>query len=312
MTSDRPTVWVEFGGQLERVDSLQDPFTPPFTSISPAPSTFGPLSPTQAQQTPQYSNGLEGSISFEPSGLDWIFSAALRYGRSNGTKHIHQQTANHSSPFGQQPYAFTDVRTKDNESHATLDFQAGRDLGLGLLGANGRSIISFGVRYVQFTSRSDVSISMNPTSNPYHYHLFYQAGHAARSFTGIGPTISWEASATVLGNRDTSEVTLDWGANAALLFGKQKADIHHATSEDHAYGGVIYSSSNARATSKSIVVPNIGGFAGFSVRYASAKVTFGYRADLFVDAMDRGIDQRESQDAAFHGPFATISMGFGG
>jgi hypothetical protein len=56
-------------------------------------------------------------------------------------------------------------------------------------------------------------------------------------------------------------------------------------------------------------VPNVGGFAGLSVRRANAKVSFGYRADFFFGAMDAGIDARHTEDMSFHGPFAKISVG---
>jgi hypothetical protein len=60
------------------------------------------------------------------------------------------------------------------------------------------------------------------------------------------------------------------------------------------------------------VVPNIGAFAGLSFRYAAAKVSFGYKADFFFNAMDGGIDTAKSYDRNFYGPFATISIGLGG
>lgn len=49
-------------------------------------------------------------------------------------------------------------------------------------------------------------------------------------------------------------------------------------------------------------MPNVGGFAGLSVKYAAAKVSFGYRADFFFGAMDGGIDVRRTEDFGFHGP----------
>jgi hypothetical protein len=66
------------------------------------------------------------------------------------------------------------------------------------------------------------------------------------------------------------------------------------------------------ARSRSVVVPNIGGFAGLSFIYDAAKLTLGYRADFFFGAMDTGIDARKTSDVGFHGPFTTISIGLGG
>ena len=52
---------------------------------------------------------------------------------------------------------------------------------------------------------------------------------ASRSFHGIGPSLSWQASAPVAGNTQDGEIAFDWGLNAALLFGRQKARTHHQT-----------------------------------------------------------------------------------
>ena len=305
--SDTPTVWIELGGQLERIESSQPSFSPPF--IQNAPDTTAPVSPAAAQRPPQYANGAEGKLSFEPAGTDLLFSAGIRYGRSNGGKHIHQQTRLHSNFFGQYPYAFTDVRAKDEESHMVLDFRAGKDLGLGMFGQHGRSALSLGVRYAQFSSRADVRISNNPTSNPYNFHHFYQTGHVNRSFIGIGPSLAWDGSAAILGSEDTSLLAFDWGADFALLFGRQKSDVHHNTHLIRPFYGVLYSNTLDRTPSKSVVVPNPGGFAGLSVRYANAKVTFGYRADFFLGAVDGGLDTRKSDSLNFYGPFAAIGIG---
>ena len=61
-----------------------------------------------------------------------------------------------------------------------------------------------------------------------------------------------------------------------------------------------------------MTIPNVGGFAGVSFRYANAKVSFGYRGDFFFNAMDTGWDTRKSSTVGFYGPFATISIGLGG
>ncbi len=60
-----------------------------------------------------------------------------------------------------------------------------------------------------------------------HFHTYHATGHASRSFRGIGPSLSWNGSTPVAGNPQGGEVTFDWGANAALLFGRQKARVQH-------------------------------------------------------------------------------------
>ena len=64
--------------------------------------------------------------------------------------------------------------------------------------------------------------------------------------------------------------------------------------------------------SRTVVVPNVGGFAGASFNFSNAKVSLGYRADFFFGAMDGGIDTAKSENRGFYGPFAIVSVGFGG
>jgi hypothetical protein len=68
----------------------------------------------------------------------------------------------------------------------------------------------------------------------------------------------------------------------------------------------------ATARSRTVTVPNLGGFAALSYRFTRAKLSMGYRADFFFGAMDRGIDARRSVTTGYHGPYATISIGLGG
>ncbi|HTO39482.1 MAG TPA: hypothetical protein VL026_00790, partial [Rhizomicrobium sp.] len=99
-----------------------------------------------------------------------------------------------------------------------------------------------------------------------------------------------------------------------------KADVSQATlaSKFEQYqfnypNKIVYDNSPAPSVRRrSVVVPNLGGFAGLSMRYTNAKVSLGYRGDFFFGAMDTGIDHRKTETASFHGPFATISIGLGG
>jgi len=344
--SDHPTVWIELGGQLERVDSGEERFAPPFILASPRP---GPetISPLSLERDPRYSTGLEGKISFEPQDTDWVFSAAVRYGRTNGNKHVHQQSYPRSFPslgsvFGKVLAAqFIDTKAQSDGSDAVLDFQAGKDVGLGMFGASGSSTISLGVRFAQFSSKSNIMLKSDPDWHfnyrdfgsvifpPFplatrHHFPFGQIFHtnegsvrATRSFRGVGPSLAWNASQPVLGNRQTIDVALDWGLNAALLFGRQKAAVHHQTTAHfHPYlylfkpAYTLYQHSADHQRMRTLIVPNIGGFVGASLQFVNAKVSLGYRADFFLGAMDGGIDTAQKENRSFYGPFATISIGF--
>ena len=358
--TDRPTAWIELGGELQQMQGLSSPVVAPFMTITPTPAPYAGDPLIGAQHAPRLGMALDGKISFQPHASDWIFSAGIQYGRSQSKKHIHHQTANqpayftfyfayyHSNyqlkaTFPSQPHV--DSRTLFRESHMVVDFQAGRDVGLGLFGRNGTSTISGGVRFAQFNNRSSVNIQARPTvdadavyttlfsgyiSFPQLFANFHQYGlqaNATRNFSGVGPSLSWNASAALIGNAEDGELTMDWGIDGALLFGRQKAKVAHATQIHHHYytasggGGfnafhshyeLVGSNSNAVSRSRMVTIPNLGGFAGFSVKYPNAKFSFGYRADFFFGAMDTGIDVRHTKDVGFTGPFATISVGLGG
>jgi len=376
--ADRPSVWIELGGQLQRMADQPEAFAPSFVANVTQPNLLSALT---AQQAPQYSIGAEGRVKVQPHGSDWVFSASVLYGRSVAHNHGHQQTANAMVPqhvviSGFPPnfnkygtnYPTLHVRFADgvsnlSENHTVLSFQAGKDVGIGLFGNFGTSVISGGIRIAQFISKADVTLRGEPDlqyptkpisslpallawrSATIHFHDYAGMLEDRRSFLGFGPSIGWDGSATLAGNSQRG-IALDWGANAGILFGRQRVSGKHKTevktydnyrwfpaSVGAGYGngpglhrghfganGPLYSGDPAAqhsasagiSRSRSVVVPNLGGFAGLSFRYVNAKLSFGYRADFFFGAMDEGLDTRKLEGIGFHGPFATISVGLGG
>ena len=336
--SDRPTFWIELGGQMEMMQGLSSPFTAPFMFITPTPAVYKGSSFTGDQRPPRFAFGEEGKITFQPDGSDWSFSAGIRYGRSHATRHLHHQTPGtpytlFGSPtlfnFSAQP--FEDIKALHSERHMVLDFSAGRDVGIGLLGRGGVSKVSAGVRLVDFKESSTVNIFARPSVTPVLippkyllpapvFHQYMLDADAKRSFKGVGPSLSWDASAALAGNKEDGELTLDWGINAAILFGKQKAKTSHATKAYYQaaakYASYYYTKlyehgPHPKIRSRNVIVPNVGGFAGLSYRYADAKISFGYRADSFFGAMDTGIDTAKKSNLTFNGPYASISIGLG-
>jgi hypothetical protein len=157
--------------------------------------------------------------------------------------------------------------------------------------------------------------------------MFSAHFEADRSFSGLGPSISWTSTAPFAGNTEDGALSFDWGVNAALLFGRQKTKIHRQTTalyHEAAVAGYffhntslgtrvpVYDHHSSPERSRNVLVPNLGGFAGITFNYADAKVSLGYRADFFFGAMDGGIDVRKTYDRDFYGPFATVSIGLGG
>jgi len=345
--ADRPTVWLELGGQLESVGGNTDPFLPPFLQTDPRPA-FEVVPPATTERPTRKAFGGEASLTLAPKSTDWLFSASVRYGRSNNSKHLHQQTTEHKQtgvtkygkPFYEAQTRFGDTVAENAESHAIVDFKAGRDVGVGF-GRGATASFDFGVRFAQFTSKTATTLRESP--DPYviripqppntafpshhkyttntHHHSFFASSSITRSFSGVGPSLSVTGSSPLLGNAEQLQVALDWGANAAVLFGRQKVSGSHKTKGSYFtnhfstfvyHPKSIYTHPAPVGRTRTVAVPNIGGFAGLTFRHADAKVSLGYRADFFIGAMDGGIDERDVKTVGFHGPFATVSIGLGG
>ena len=343
--SDRPQVWIELGGQLSRLDDGQEAFSPPL--MDSRPSIFSPSQ--KFEKPPVYGLDEFGAILFQPDNSNWVFSASIRYGRSAADRHVVQNTDPKpfekyflGRPYFANPVAqkFAETKAHNSERHEILDFEAGKDVGLGLFRSKDiTSIISAGVRFAQFESKTNVSLKSDPDwhfnykyptfvhieiTNGQPFHSNWASMTAQRSFHGMGPTLSWKASAPLAGNVQDGAIILDWGLNAALLFGRQRTRTHHQTTARYfnisrpilSHSAVPHTISRFPATpdharSRNIAVPNVGGLAGLSFVYSDAKISFGYRADFFFGAMDTGIDARKSTTLGFHGPYASISVGLG-
>ena len=342
--ADRPVIWLDFGAQLEGLGAKTEPFAPAFV-LNNLDAPLNVKSPLSVEQPSRFAFGQEASLTFQPEDSDWVFSAGIRFGRANGSKHLHQQTSTRQRAYafyigstrltyyGIPPqYAtktrFSDGQSEYNEKHAILDFSAGKDVGLGMFGHGGSSVVSLGVRFAQFETRSTTTFRSMPDYYYYpvlfqkykgHHASYYAHAEFSRSFRGIGPSISWTGSSPFIGDAQNGEVALDWGLNAALLFGRQKVHGEHQVTGTHFKGQGLftmtitsqYAHGAPVSRSRRVTVPNLGGSLGLSFQFVDAKVSVGYRADVFFGAIDGGIDTRKSENRSFFGPYATISIGLG-
>ena len=317
-----PLIWLELDGQFAQQKNSEELFVPSFLLASP----FGGASHVNLEKAPSTIWDKGAQFTFQPSGSDWVISAAIHYGRISRNED-HSQLISHV-PSKYFYNAYQHPISYGAESHTVVDFQVGRDVGLGKFGGDGSSVLSAGVRFAQFHSKTTVDIKSQPTNHVLYtgYYRFYATFAAERKFSGVGPSLSWDGSADIAGNPSAGRITLDWGLNGAILFGRQRTRTQHQTKENHIawfysqpnppYTGFasripVYHASASSARSKRVTVPNVGGFAGVSLRYASAKISFGYRADFFFNPIDGGIDAAKKEDRAFYGPFASISIGIG-
>jgi len=350
--ADRPLIWIEGGWQFESITGSNDILVPPlddlttngFSSTPTAANFLGQSSGgfpsfTGIENVLGHSSGAEGSISFQPKDSNWILSISGRYGHTHGHKHIERRRDAYSEPANvtnilghyvktQHFTNYVNQSANNSESHAVVDFQVGRDVGLGLFGQRTDSTVSFGARYMRFDQSGSGHAYDNPAVRFYHhkgaapkyqYNIAFRYQKSATllerdaSFRALGPSLSWTNATRLWGDLEGGEVALDWGANAAVLFGRQKAKVNYSTKTFTTYyGGGVHSSNSRpfhRTDSRRVTVPNVGGFAGLSYRFTDARLSLGYRADFFFHALDRGLDTRRIATIGFNGPYASISIG---
>lgn len=315
----RPTMWIELGGAFDQISREAQGWVPPNLTdpiSNPSPEPFG--------KTPAIGYDFDAAIEIQPKGSDWIYGASVRYGRAQrGPKHAHDQTyKTHAVGYAGgkyylTTYAFLNATEQSRSTHAIVDFNVGRDVGLGSF-HNGKATVNFGVRVAQLNERAEALLTAFSTA-PAKYSsgkIVHKADALmARSYTGIGPAVSWDGATPLVGSLDDG-FSLDWGANASVLFGRQKARLSLHTRDARYNGGGAYTVlsqlTSAPSRDRTVIVPNLGGFTGLSWRLPSGKVSLGYRADFFFGAIDGGLSASQKETRGFYGPFASVSIGLGG
>jgi len=330
----RPILWFELGGQFDVLTAPAEIWTP----ANLPPVIDHPVTGILSQK-PRIGYDMNGAVTFQPEGSDWSLSAAIQFGKAKrGPRFAHDQTYQTKVCLGNYhcltTYAFTSLHSVEETKHLILDFQAGKDVGLGLFGHHGDSTVKIGARYAQFRERADGMMTAatgvpKKYNGPYTGYFLNAYMHSQRSFTGIGPSIAWNGSVPIAGSLEDG-LAFDWGANAALLFGRQRTKVRTHTEDKEADGHItIYTPSHLAyfyspqfadksnvphtfVRNKRVTVPNLGGFAGLSYRLGGeAKIAIGYKADFFFGAIDGGIDTAKKENRGFYGPFASISIGIG-
>jgi outer membrane receptor protein involved in Fe transport len=229
-------------------------------------------------------------------------------------------------PIQAAQHEFIDSQSSTNDTHTMIDFTLGKDVGLGT--------VSGGVRFAQFETQQSAEHNSDPhynfpsplpigflTPSAKYGEIFEAATQEKRSFHGVGPQVRWDASLPVLGDAEGAQIAFDWGANIAAIFGKQRVSIHQPVSGKKCFG--IYANTPGVCTSlydvpgeiersESATVPNLGGYIGASAQYRNAKINFGYRADVFFNAVDGGQGTAKSYNRGFYGPYLNVSLGLGG
>jgi hypothetical protein len=225
--------------------------------------------------------------------------------------------------------------TDRREEHLIADFEVGKDVGLGALGA-GEGAFGVGMRYAEF--RSSVSGQMRAvpdmvvpeaTWGKYNttFHQYIGSFDAEREFKGVGPTLSWDASRPILGDDQRGRLNLDWAVTGGVLYGKQKTAIKGMQGSDyfnavypfspHAY--VLNGLPSPAETpigiaprTHSVLAPLVDLSLGLSFSIPGVKLSTGYRWERYFNVLDAGYAEHESYDRTIDGPYFKVAVGFGG
>jgi hypothetical protein len=332
---------VELGGALAKLDGSRKP-------VRSAGDFTGPIDPANFQQRdlPRGQGG-ELTLTYAPQQSAWRVSAAMRYGRTKDQDKIDAR-----DPFeacaAPAPYIETFCQhpsdgSKNNliayqsdwlrgqvtrrEKHTLVDFQVGRDVGLG----NFESSLMAGVRYGDFGASTRLDTTGVPDMNlPDGWFFKYMNNHFYRTdltgtseFKGLGPTLTWDASRRLLGNDRDGHLDVDGEITGGVLFGKQHSTLLGTEVSTYYSGSYLFDWPNlaadppvrtnvAEKRSSSATVPLLGLKLGLSYEIDRIKIGTGYRWERYFNALDVGIDEKKEADRTIDGPYLKIAVGFGG
>jgi len=240
-------------------------------------------------------NGGNGQVALNLETDGWIFGLKFNFGRT-GDAHAKALYV-YDTYFSY--YGKGEVRHSEN--HKMLDFTVGQDVGLGMFGLEGSSVVSGGVRWANFSAVTVGHFSYGSKYNSEfrsNFTSFNREIH--RSFNGIGPVISWAAS-TPIGDPGC-HLSFDWGVDAAVLFGSRKA-WENLTGD-------------FSARSRNGTVPQASGYLGLGWHPDDSRFSFhaGYAVQASWGVFDSNFDDDSDDprinhaDRISHGPYLDVTM----
>ena len=339
---------LELGGQVTRHDAANTPVAAAFLSAFPAGLDS---SPAQNRKL-DWGDGREVKLSFRPSGSPWIASLDWRYSESNkgpmalrleqpaggpecGSAALPQfcdpDFPSYQRDFINHAENWSDTDVYRREQQDILQFQVGRDVGLGQLG---QGMAALGMRFARFQSEAMVEFDGIPNwylpenwafLGKYSHHDRYMSHHtAAREFEGVGPMAAFSGETSLLGSDATGKIGVDWAAAAGILFGKRKTWV--TGEESSGYWSGDYRGAGLenrlppdpdvepvrvfRSTSAAVPLAEFG--IGLSYTIDRIKIGAGYRWERYFDVIDGGYGEEELYDRTIDGPYFKLAVGFGG
>jgi Legionella pneumophila major outer membrane protein precursor len=289
VAKDTWTWWIE-GGAINAAGPTQ--FFGPITVAGTTVNT--------GLGTPRPNWGWEGAIGFDYQAAafaPWHFSGQFRFGSVEKSRSAAAALAGTvgGTPFNASLNANQSIR----EDHWLVDFNVGRDLGVG----NANAQWTLGVRVADLRSKMNLNGNFAVTvPGVTTTHGVFNAVEKSE-FLGAGPRLGVVGS-TPLGGA----WSFDWLAGAAVLFGERK--LERTASATTATGSVAAISFN---NSDNAAVFNLDAQAGLSYWFnPNLKITASYRFDGYWNAI-KTFDANgnlENVNRFYNGPMLRLSTKF--
>jgi iron complex outermembrane receptor protein len=335
---------LEVGGGALLMDAPNEAYRPAFVDTFTSPDLPFPMS-TQEEDL-DWGDTRDVRLVYRPDGSPWSVSGGVRFGRTNGTAAVEYSELSaggelitpalepafpqYADKYVPGAYEFTTSTVTDRERHTIVDFEVGRDIGIGA--PTVRSHVRGGLRYAHFESSTDVNLyagdyfipPVGVAKYPTTAHMYDGVASIEREFQSAGPTLSWDVAAKLLGDAERGVVTLDASLTGAALFGKQSVDVD-ALATDSFYSAQFLTFFNQRGIpvsvtptpiieqrSERVTVPVLDATLGLSYSLGRVSVGAGYSWERYFDMIDGGLDERQRHDRTLSGPYLRFKLGFGG
>jgi hypothetical protein len=290
--------------------------------------------------------GTELWFTFRPQGGPWAASGGARFGRTSMSEwaqetegdrpEIPKYPGSTYSPTIPEFPEFVSVQAKSSEKYRIVNFEVGKDVGIGAWGEGGESHVAVGLRYAHFESHSEATLDGMPNRYdppyrigypPHNTDLFEADFRAEREFEGWGPSVSWKASKRLFGSDRAGHVALDWALGGGVLFGKQETEVDYDAASRYYVWPVFGLSADrpgrnnpqseeldaaSHDRSEDVTVPFVDLDLGLSYKLEQLRVSLGYHFEEYFDAIDGGVDEQREYDRTYHGPYLRISVGLFG
>jgi outer membrane receptor protein involved in Fe transport len=272
-------VTLEVGGQVQRSNADNTPFSPTFEEEFAAPlDIFGGAQ----NENLGWGQTREIALGWRPDRGPWLLSVGYQHATlSNNVRRTAEKFTDPFCPMLGGPFevqctnpnaapAFAalqnfsignhvDAIVFDSEGHSFFDIGVSRDLSIA--GMN-RARMELTLRRARFRSSTDAEMRGVPdwyipenadlfpvNATRFTTHTVYRGNyHADRSFRGTGPVLTWEASNALFGNENVGRIDLDWSVSGGVLFGRQNTEVSEALERAMFYRAVILQVSGTGGT----------------------------------------------------------------